>query len=79
MKVSVKYFGQIAEAIELNNEYIELPNGASYNQFLEVLNSFHPSLQGYVYKVAVNKKIVNGNVLLEPDSEIAILPPYSGG
>ncbi|MBL4652895.1 MAG: MoaD/ThiS family protein [Flavobacteriales bacterium] len=79
MKVTVKYLGNIAEHLKMEIEYIELPETSTYNGFIEVLNSLHFGLQGFVYKVAVNQKIVTENIQLKDNDEIAILPPFSGG
>lgn len=79
MKVTVKYLGNVAEQLKSEYEYIELPDATTYLQFLEVLNTLHPDLQGFVYKVAINQSIATEDVELKDDDEIAILPPYSGG
>ncbi|MBL4625541.1 MAG: MoaD/ThiS family protein [Flavobacteriales bacterium] len=79
MKVNVKYLGNIAEHLEMEYEYIELPVGSTYSKFIEILNAMYPTLQGFVYKVAINLKVVDIDIELKDDDEIAILPPYSGG
>jgi molybdopterin synthase sulfur carrier subunit len=38
-----------------------------------------PALRGQRFVFAVNRKVVSGNVRIEPGSEIALLPPFSGG
>lgn len=39
----------------------------------------HPELQSHSFLVAVNKKVHSGNVILNIDDEVALLPPFSGG
>jgi molybdopterin synthase sulfur carrier subunit len=36
-------------------------------------------LKNYKFQLVVNKEKVDGNVVLNDNDEIALLPPYSGG
>ena len=39
----------------------------------------HPELEHHSFLMAVNKKVQHAFVTLNPDDEIALLPPFSGG
>jgi len=38
-----------------------------------------PELEDHTYLLVVNEEIVTDNCTLNPDDEIALLPPYAGG
>jgi molybdopterin synthase sulfur carrier subunit len=38
-----------------------------------------PMLRNYNFLVAVNKEKIGNNIILNPDDEIALLPPFAGG
>lgn len=39
----------------------------------------YPPLQRLKYIVSINKKIETGDLQINPEDEIALLPPFSGG
>jgi len=43
------------------------------------LNKTYPALVNTKYVIAVNKKVINQNTVVDKNSEIALLPPFSGG
>ena len=43
------------------------------------LQKNYPALTETKYVVAVNKQVIKGNTLLDKNSEVALLPPFSGG
>jgi molybdopterin synthase sulfur carrier subunit len=44
-----------------------------------ILTQRYPELESRKYAIAVNKVIVKSNTILDANSVIALLPPYSGG
>jgi molybdopterin converting factor small subunit len=76
MQVHVLLFGQLAEnavpEIVLNN----LPDTDS---LVEAMNKQFPSLRDMQYRIAVNRKLVEGNTVLENNVVVALLPSFSGG
>ena len=74
MKVTLKYFGVLAEKMNCGSDILDIEEGTLLTDFL---NDKMDSLD-VKYKVAVNHKFVNEKILEEND-EIALLPPFSGG
>lgn len=79
MQVKVKYFGMLVEATKKAEEDLEIPEGGDLTSMLEFVQTIHPALQGFVFKVARNKAITKENVVLQEGDELAFLPPFSGG
>ena len=78
MKLAVKYFGMIAEAIGKQEEQLEITG----NSVLEVdvfLKNKYAKLEFLNYKFAVNQVLVDGIERLKENDEIALLPPFAGG
>jgi molybdopterin synthase sulfur carrier subunit len=46
---------------------------------IQNLSLKYPFLTHYKFQIALNKEKIEGNVLLNDNDEIALLPPYSGG
>lgn len=38
-----------------------------------------PEIAHYNYRIALNNQIVEGDHLLKPGDEVALLPPFAGG
>lgn len=79
MQVKVRYFGMLTDATKKAEEDLEIPDGGDLISMLEFVQTIHPSLQGFVFKVARNKVITKENVELQAGDELAFLPPFSGG
>ena len=78
MKLVVKYFGAIAEYLEMSEEQWEVDVSGSM-QVREVLESRHPRLKEFTYAVSVNRKLNDVLTDSEENVEIAVLPPFAGG
>jgi molybdopterin synthase sulfur carrier subunit len=78
MKIEVKYFGMIAEAVNCSTEQIEVVVKKQLNlrDFFEIK---YPILRAMEYKIAINQQlndfIENGH----NNIEVALLPPFAGG
>ncbi|MCL6295168.1 MoaD/ThiS family protein [Jejuia spongiicola] len=77
MNLNIKYFGQIAEITNKNEESIEF-SGLIVSELLDVLYSKYSDLKNKDFQVAQNQKLVLGDKEIT-GSEIALLPPFSGG
>lgn len=80
MKLVVKYFGMIAEAIGKHEETLDV----SVQQFsvlnlTELLLKKYSNLKLMSFKIAVNQTIVAENEMINESDEIALLPPFAGG
>ena len=77
MELTVKYFGMLAEITGCHEEIITTNEGA-ISDFLEVLYNKYPPLRNKEFQVAQNNEITAKNSKIS-DTEIALLPPFSGG
>lgn len=46
---------------------------------IQTLQSLYPALTKAKFAIALNKKVISTNTSLEGDTNIALLPPFSGG
>ena len=77
MKVTIKYFGLLAELTNCSEETVEFSEGV-VSAMLEVLFEKHPALKDTDFQVAQNLEIVSKDAPITT-TEIALLPPFSGG
>ncbi len=73
----IKVFGQIADIVGSNS--FEVTNAADTDELIKNLQEKFPALNENAYKIAVNRSIIQTNTSLHKDSEVALLPPFSGG
>lgn len=76
-KISVRAFGMIAEKI--GSGQIQLTGISTVEKLRDSLFEKFPDLKNMKFSIAINKQLVSGNVQIPADSEIALLPPFSGG
>jgi molybdopterin synthase sulfur carrier subunit len=77
MQVNIIIFGRLTDIV--GSDSIVLTGIADTNGLLKEMNKRFPALADMKYAIAVNKKIITGNINLTEDSTIALLPPFSGG
>ncbi|MEW4922799.1 MoaD/ThiS family protein [Algibacter sp. 2305UL17-15] len=77
MHINIKYFGQIAEVTEKEEESLEF-SGSLVSELLEMLNEKYSELKNKDFQVAQNQELVSIEAELTGD-EIALLPPFAGG
>ncbi|WP_406683486.1 MoaD/ThiS family protein [Seonamhaeicola sp. MEBiC1930] len=77
MYITVKYFGQIVEVTNTQEEIIEV-SGSQVSDLLEVLNSKYDQLDNKDFQIAQNQELVLPETELT-GLEIALLPPFAGG
>ena len=73
----LKSFGKIKEFIpqdvEINQSFKDL------NQLKSYLEIQYPELIPMQYLIAIDHKIIDVHTILTENSEISLLPPFSGG
>ena len=74
--MNINIFGQLTDITSGN---IELNNIVDTNNLISVLNKNYPQLITAKYVIAVDKKVITENTILNNQSNIALLPPFSGG
>jgi molybdopterin converting factor subunit 1 len=81
MTVQVLFFALAREHAGCNSESLELETGARVADALVALRSRHPALEPMWthLAVAVDGQLVGHDAPLRAGSELALLPPVSGG
>mgnify|MGYP006350939347 FL=1 len=77
MKLKVILFGQLSEITGTSN--ILLERITDIKGLREALHKQYPSLATMKYIIAVDKKVIGGDMLLDEKNTVALLPPFSGG
>jgi molybdopterin converting factor small subunit len=75
MKVLV--FGMLVE--DTGNDVVELVLPPDTETLRRELIYKFPSLQNRQFFIAVNQQKADHNIMLGPDDEIALIPPFAGG
>ena len=75
--MNVIIFGQIADITGKSTVVVE--NADDTNELIEQLTSAYPALATAKFAIAVDKKIIKGNIALNNNNTVALLPPFSGG
>lgn len=70
-------FGQLTDIA--GSSSITINNAADTDSLVKEVNKLYPSITGVKYRIAVNKKIISDNTAITETSNIALLPPFSGG
>lgn len=78
MNITIKYFGLIAEITGCHDETLEISDLTLYELLENFVYKKYPNLKYEIFNVAYNKEIITGNILIT-ETEIALLPPFSGG
>ena len=79
MQLTVKYFGLLRDYTLKEEEQIVIPEEVTVMGFKELINKRVPELKDKPYKVALDKKLAQDEQMITEATEIALLPPYSGG
>ena len=77
----VLYFAQIAEVAGCREEIWDEPRSLTASEVWEKLTDRHPGLQAWKARcrLAVNQHFLSPGEIILPHSEVAVLPPVSGG
>lgn len=73
----ITVFGKLTDIIGAAT--LQWPATRDTDELKTSLEQQFPDLKGKTYAIAVDKKIAGETVALAPTSEIALLPPFSGG
>ncbi len=77
MAVNIIIFGQLTDITGEQNLVIN--DVSDTNQLIAKLNMMFPAIAGAKFVIAVNKQVISENTILNNNSTIALLPPFSGG
>jgi molybdopterin synthase sulfur carrier subunit len=81
MKVRVQFYAQLREVVGTDELELEFPEGATVRDLLENIYTQKPVLRGQDHSILVGAglEFVDRNYKLNPEEEIAIMPPVQGG
>jgi molybdopterin synthase sulfur carrier subunit len=81
MKVKVKFFAAPREAIGRSEVEQELPAGATVRELLDEIIAQYPVLCRHVetMNMAVNRRYVDWDAVLQDGDTVACVPPVGGG
>jgi molybdopterin converting factor small subunit len=81
MQLSVRLFARARDLVAKDVVLVELPPGATVADLRRRLDLDYPALKSLLEKsaLAINNEFASDPVIVLPDSEIALLPPVSGG
>ncbi|MBK6953647.1 MAG: MoaD/ThiS family protein [Crocinitomicaceae bacterium] len=79
MKITLKYFGMIAESLAKQEEELSMEKSQTVSDLRDQLEKIYPKLKSIDYRIAVNQSLVESNYSIQQDSEVALLPPFAGG
>ena len=77
MRITIKYFGLIAEVTQCEEETIQF-SGYLISEVLEILHSKYTELKNKNFQVAQNQELVFLETRVT-GQELALLPPFAGG
>jgi MoaE-MoaD fusion protein len=81
MQIRVLFFGMLKDLMGRDNDYLDLPEGATVGEVLRHYMATIPQLKDFLPSIAlsVNQEYVGPEVKLKANDEVALLPPVSGG
>ncbi len=78
MKVTIKYFGMLAEAAGKDEETLEVKGGLSATELKDQQIRKYQISDPESVQLAVNQDL-NSEIELKEGDEVAFLPPFAGG
>lgn len=77
ISIKIIAFGMVAEKINATEFYLQGVTTA--DELLNLLYEKYPQLKNIKFTLSINRNIANKNVAINAGSEVALLPPFSGG
>lgn len=80
-EVTVLYFAQARDCLGTASETVTLPSSAGADEVLAAIRRQHPAQSALIdrCRVAIDCQFITGPVAISERSEIALIPPVSGG
>lgn len=81
MKVRLRLFASFREAVGQDRMEIQVPEGSTMAQIMEVLAAKYPKIAGLAASTvfAVDEEYVSPDRIAQEGDEIVFIPPVSGG
>lgn len=77
--VRVRFFGPLTDQVGNPEETIEIEFPTTPREIRAVIELRHPTIAGAQYRVAVDETLTADDATVTKASELALLPPFSGG
>ena len=77
MQVEVILFGQLTDITR--QEKILIADVADTDELVKAIEQQYPGMAGIKYVIAADKKLISKNTVINEKTELALLPPFSGG
>lgn len=77
MRVKILLFGILAD--ESGCSSLDINDVNNLDELIKILKLKFPVLKKSSFAIAVNLTVVGGNIKLNDNDEVALLPPYAGG
>ena len=83
MKITIKYFASIREAMEVGSELVTTQSADLATLRNELISRGEPHTsalaQGRALRMALNQVMAKGDAVLTDGDEVAFFPPVTGG
>ncbi|MFM1870046.1 MAG: molybdopterin converting factor, subunit 1 [Pseudomonadota bacterium] len=85
MKVTIKFFASLRESLKISQESVDVPAGiatvADLRQHLRARGDLWAEVlaENKAIRMALNHEMVDGDVALVDQAEVAFFPPVTGG
>lgn len=79
MYIQVRFFAAARELVGEGQIQVELPDGATVQNLMDVLFQQYPSLSLMRLRFAVNAAYAKPEILLHDGDHVACIPPVGGG
>jgi len=81
LKVNLLYFSSIKDTLGKSREEIELPEGSTISDLVEILENKYPQIFENLGSVmfAINEEYADKENPLKEGDTVALIPPVSGG
>jgi len=76
MGVNIILFGRL---VDIAGSSVFINGVADTDSLITALHNTYPALAGAKYVIAVDKRVITSNTLVNERSVVALLPPFSGG
>jgi molybdopterin synthase sulfur carrier subunit len=77
MELELMYFGQLTDITGCSMQ--QLPMVLDTDALRQWLYAQYPAMRQAKFMIAINNKLVSGNVAIPEGARIAFMPPFSGG
>jgi sulfur-carrier protein len=81
MRLSVQFFSQLREIVGADEVALDLPTGTTVADLLAQLYRAYPALEKWDRNLPVGAGVefVGRDYVIQPNDEIAVMPPVQGG